>query len=70
MCDTHVNVDPTAEQVAEMTMLAAEEVRSFGIAPKVALLSHSSFGASNSEPARKMRRALALIRQAMPPSWR
>ena len=66
VCDTHVNVDPTAEQIAEMTALAAEEVRGFGIQPKVALLSHSSFGASNSQPARKMRHALALIRAAQP----
>ncbi len=44
-CDTHVNVDPTAEQVAEMTLLAAESVRRFGLTPKAALLSHSSFGA-------------------------
>ena len=66
VCDTHVNVDPTAEQIAEMTALAAEEVRGFGIQPKVALLSHSSFGTSNSQPARKMRHALALIRAAQP----
>jgi malate dehydrogenase (oxaloacetate-decarboxylating)(NADP+) len=65
-CDTHMNVDPTYEQVAEMTVLAAEAVTSFGQVPKVALLSHSSFGSSNSESARKMRRALALIRERMP----
>jgi malate dehydrogenase (oxaloacetate-decarboxylating)(NADP+) len=65
-CDTHMNVDPTCEQVAEMTVLAAEAVSSFGQTPKVALLSHSSFGSSNSESARKMRRALALIRERMP----
>ncbi|HWW27332.1 MAG TPA: NADP-dependent malic enzyme, partial [Caulobacter sp.] len=62
-CDTHVNVDPTAEQVAEMTLLAAESVRRFGLTPKAALLSHSSFGASNSPTARKMREALALVRE-------
>ena len=66
MCDTHINIDPTAEQVAEMTHLAARSVRSFGIKPRAALLSHSSFGASNSESARKMRRALALIREQAP----
>ncbi|HVI31455.1 NADP-dependent malic enzyme [Phenylobacterium sp.] len=66
LCDTHVNVDPTAAQIAEMTVLAAEEVRRFGIAPKAALLSHSNFGASNSPSARKMREALALIRAAAP----
>ena len=48
ICDTHMNVDPTAEQIAEMTLLAAEAVRGFGLQPKAALLSHSSFGASNS----------------------
>jgi malate dehydrogenase (oxaloacetate-decarboxylating)(NADP+) len=65
-CDTHMNVDPTDEQIAEMTALAAEAVESFGLVPKVALLSHSSFGSSNSESARKMRRALALIRARAP----
>jgi malate dehydrogenase (oxaloacetate-decarboxylating)(NADP+) len=61
-CDTHCNVDPSAAEVAEMTLLAADAVRAFGLVPKVALLSHSSFGASNSDPARKMRQALGLIR--------
>ncbi len=65
-CDTHVNVDPSAEDIAEMTCLAAETVHQFGIAPKVALLSHSNFGASNSPSARKMRAALALIRAQNP----
>jgi len=65
-CDTHVNVDPTAEQVAEMTMLAAKSVRRFGLAPKAALLSHSSFGTSQSPSAIKMRKALALLREAGP----
>ena len=65
-CDTHVNVDPTAEQVAEMTILAAEAVRRFGVTPKAALLSHSSFGASNSPTARKMREALKLVRERAP----
>jgi malate dehydrogenase (oxaloacetate-decarboxylating)(NADP+) len=65
-CDTHVNVDPTAEQVAEMTILAAEAVQRFGVTPKAALLSHSSFGASNSPTARKMREALKLVREAAP----
>ena len=65
-CDTHVCVDPTAEQVAEMTLLAADEVRRFGVVPKVALLSHSSFGASSSPTAHKMRDALALIRRRAP----
>ena len=66
ICDTHVNHEPTAEQIAEMTLLAAEEVRRFGVVPKAALLSHSSFGASNSPSARKMRRALGLVRARAP----
>jgi malate dehydrogenase (oxaloacetate-decarboxylating)(NADP+) len=65
-CDTHVNVDPSAEEIAEMTLLAAETVGHFGITPKVALLSHSNFGASNSPSARKMRAALGLIREQNP----
>ncbi len=66
VCDTHMIVDPTAEQICEMTVLAAEAVRDFGIMPKAALLSHSSFGASNSASARKMRLALGLIRARAP----
>jgi malate dehydrogenase (oxaloacetate-decarboxylating)(NADP+) len=65
-CDTHMNVDPTAEQTAEMVQLAADAVRRFGMEPKAALLSHSSFGASNSPSARKMRQALALVRARCP----
>jgi malate dehydrogenase (oxaloacetate-decarboxylating)(NADP+) len=61
ICDTYVHLDPTPEQLAEMTVLAAEVVRGFGIVPKVALLSHSSFGSSDAPSARKMRAALALI---------
>ncbi|MEO8848999.1 MAG: NADP-dependent malic enzyme, partial [Casimicrobiaceae bacterium] len=61
IADTYVNPDPTAEQVAEITLLAAEEIRRFGIEPKVALLSHSSFGSSDHPSARKMQVALALI---------
>jgi Phosphotransacetylase len=64
--DTYVNVDPTPEQVLEMTMLASEEIRRFGLAPKVALLSHSSFGTSDAPAAVKMRKALELIRESMP----
>jgi malate dehydrogenase (oxaloacetate-decarboxylating)(NADP+) len=66
ICDTYVNLDPTAEQIAEMTVLAAEEVRRFGIVPKAALLSHSSFGTSDAPSARKMRDALALIQASAP----
>ncbi|WP_421995243.1 NADP-dependent malic enzyme [Roseococcus sp.] len=64
--DTHLLLDPTAAQLAEMTMLAAEEVRRFGLTPKVALLSHSSFGSSGAPSARKMREALRLIHAAAP----
>jgi malate dehydrogenase (oxaloacetate-decarboxylating)(NADP+) len=66
VCDTYMNTDPTAEQTAEMTLLAADAVRRFGLVPKAALLSHSSFGASNSPTARKMRQALALVRERAP----
>ncbi len=66
ICDTYVNFDPSAEQIAEMTVLAAEEIRRFGITPKIALLSHSSFGTANTPTAQKMRAALALIRKVAP----
>ncbi|MGL1832219.1 NADP-dependent malic enzyme [Rhodocyclaceae bacterium SMB388] len=66
ICDTHVNQDPTPEQLAEMTVLAAEEVRRFGIEPTVALLSHSNFGSSDAASALKMRDALALINARAP----
>ncbi len=66
IADTYVNADPTAEQVAEITLLAAEEIRRFGIVPKAALLSHSSFGSSTNPQAKKMQAALALI-NAMEP---
>jgi len=61
-----VNFDPTAEQIAEMTVLAAEEIRRFGMTPKAALLSHSSFGTANTPTAQKMRAALALIEKIAP----
>ncbi|MDR2001321.1 MAG: NADP-dependent malic enzyme [Zoogloeaceae bacterium] len=64
--DTYVNYDPTPEQVAEMTVLASEEVRRFGLTPRVALLSHSSFGTDNTPTALKMRKALELICQRAP----
>jgi malate dehydrogenase (oxaloacetate-decarboxylating)(NADP+) len=64
--DTHVNVDPTCEEIAELTHLTANCVHNFGITPKIALLSHSNFGASNSPSARKMRKALARIRAENP----
>ena len=66
ICDTHVNYDPSAEQIAEMTLLAAEEVRRFGLVPKVALLSHSSFGAEDTPTAIKMRRALVILHATAP----
>ena len=65
ICDTHINENPSAEEVAEMAMMAADQVRRFGIHPKVALLSHSNFGSGSSESARKMTRAAALL-PAMP----
>jgi len=58
ICDTHINLDPSVEQIAEMTLLAAVEVRQFGVSPSVALLSHSSFGSSEAASAQKMRDAL------------
>jgi malate dehydrogenase (oxaloacetate-decarboxylating)(NADP+) len=64
--DTHVNVDPSPAQLAEITVLAAEEVRRFGIEPKIALLSHSSFGSSPAPSAQKMRDTLALLREIAP----
>ncbi len=64
--DTHLCMEPTAEQIAEMTLLAAEQVHAFGLTPKVALLSHSSFGASGAPSARRMRQALTLIREQNP----
>jgi len=66
ICDTHFNLDPSAEQVAEITMLAAEEVRRFGLSPKVALLSHSNFGSHVDASARKMSRARELLEQLAP----
>ena len=66
LVDTHVNYDPTAEQVAEITMLAAEEMMRFGAEPRAALLSHSNFGSSNQPSAVKMRDALALLRRDAP----
>ncbi|MEY4694080.1 MAG: NADP-dependent malic enzyme [Pseudomonadota bacterium] len=66
MVDTHVNYDPTAEQLAEFTIMAAEEMRRFGIQPKAALLSHSNFGSSNQPSAVKMRQVLELLRRDAP----
>ena len=66
LVDTHINLDPTAEQLAELTLMAASEMRKLGIVPKVALLSHSNFGSSNAPSAVKMREVLALIQKADP----
>ena len=66
LVDTHINIDPTAEQLAELTLMAAAEMRKLGISPKVALLSHSNFGSSSAPSAVKMRDVLALIQKAAP----
>jgi malate dehydrogenase (oxaloacetate-decarboxylating)(NADP+) len=66
LVDTHINENPTAEQLAEITIMAADEMRRFGLHPRAALLSHSNFGSSDSESAQKMRAALALIRERAP----
>ena len=66
IADTYVNADPTPPQIAEIALLCADEIRRFGITPKAALLSHSSFGTSGHPCAQKMRDALALIRQRAP----
>jgi malate dehydrogenase (oxaloacetate-decarboxylating)(NADP+) len=64
--DTHIGVDPTADQIAETTLACSERISNFGIKPKVALLSHSNFGSSRAASARKMRAALAMIRKLAP----
>ncbi|MBW8828283.1 MAG: NADP-dependent malic enzyme [Burkholderiales bacterium] len=63
LVDTHVNYDPTAEQLAEITVMAAEEMMRFGLRPKAALLSHSNFGSSNQPSAVKMRDALRILQR-------
>ncbi len=66
LVDTHVNADPTAEQLCEITVMAAEEMVRFGLQPKAALLSHSNFGTSDHPSAVKMRQTLALLRAQAP----
>jgi malate dehydrogenase (oxaloacetate-decarboxylating)(NADP+) len=66
LVDTHVNYDPTAEELCEITVMAAEEMLRFGLTPKAALLSHSNFGSSNQPTAIKMRRTLELLKQQAP----
>jgi malate dehydrogenase (oxaloacetate-decarboxylating)(NADP+) len=66
LVDTHVNYDPTAIQLAEITVMAAEEMMRFGLKPKAALLSHSNFGSSNQPSALKMRETLGMLRERAP----
>jgi malate dehydrogenase (oxaloacetate-decarboxylating)(NADP+) len=66
LVDTHVNADPNAEELAEITAMAADEMRRFGVQPKAALLSHSNFGSSDHPSAAKMRRVLVLLREQAP----
>jgi len=66
LVDTHINENPSAVELAEITLLAAEQMRHFGLIPRVALLSHSNFGSSDSESAQKMRAVLAIIKSQAP----
>ena len=66
LADTHVRADPSAEEIADMTISCASHVERFGIAPKIALLSHADFGSADTQSAVKMREALALIRERAP----
>ncbi|MGE5865032.1 MAG: phosphate acyltransferase, partial [Rhizobacter sp.] len=66
LVDTHVNYDPTAQQLAEITVMAAEEMKRFGLQPRAALLSHSNFGSSPQPSAVKMRDTLALLKESAP----
>jgi len=66
LCDTYINPEPTAEELCEITLMATEEMRRFGITPRVALLSHSAFGSSNAASAQKMRTTLDLVSKAAP----
>jgi malate dehydrogenase (oxaloacetate-decarboxylating)(NADP+) len=66
LVDTHVNYDPTPEELTEITVMAAEEMMRFGIKPKVALLSHSNFGSSEQPSAIKMRKTLAILKEQAP----
>ncbi|MBT4889967.1 MAG: NADP-dependent malic enzyme [Rhodospirillales bacterium] len=64
--DTHVTLDPSADDLVEMTLIAAHEIRRFGITPKIALLSHSNFGSENSDTAQKVRKAAKILRENYP----
>jgi malate dehydrogenase (oxaloacetate-decarboxylating)(NADP+) len=66
LCDTYINEDPSADDIAEMALMAAEEVRRFGITPKMALLSYSNFGSRKTASAQKMRAARKLIAERAP----
>ncbi len=66
IADTYINYDPNAEQLADMTLLAAEEIRNFGMQPKVALLSHSTFGTADTPTSLKMRQVLSILKQRAP----
>jgi malate dehydrogenase (oxaloacetate-decarboxylating)(NADP+) len=66
LVDTHVNYDPTAEELTDITIMAAQEIRRFGLQPKAALLSHSNFGSSEHPSAVKMRQTLQLLRERAP----
>ena len=66
ICDTHVNENPSAEQIADMTILAAEELQRFGIIPKIALISHSNFGSRATESANKMSQARQIVSSRAP----
>jgi len=66
VCDTDVNSDPSASEIAEITMMAAEKIKIFGIRPRIALLSHSSFGSHEDKSARKMKKALEILREKAP----
>ena len=66
LCDTYITPEPTAEELVEMAIMSAEQIRRFGITPKVALLSHSNFGSGDTASARKMREAVSLLRMRAP----
>src|SRR5690606_32345856 len=66
ICDTHVNYDPSSRELAEITVMAAEQVKRFGIEPKIALLSHSNFGSHNNPSARKMREVQQFLMRLAP----
>ena len=66
LTDCFIDLDPTVDQIVSKTLLGIEQVRQFGITPRVALLSHSNFGSSNAPSARKMRQASEILRERLP----